>query len=580
METTLSFAAILITIAVLLSWEADLLKKRFLALQKEEKDKIYKLSVLKDIQEKTSYTTDAQKAIDIVTNYLKNFFEYSAISSMTIKDNSLVFKVYINEQIGSGYIDNIQKSMLSSFSGFAQNLPDKIDKRIYGSISNDSLKTTYCSSLHMPFIVSNRMLGLIHLSSTKTNLYQEKNMETLRQIIETACLAMNRFSEALNAENHKFTSLISSINDGIFMADNKNNLFFINNSAEKILKIEKKHADFFDIANALSENMNLAPTINEVIVNNKPFIKKGADINNNTVDIIISPIDRDKASVVLRDMTDYKKQEVAKEDLMHIMVHELRSPVTTIKDSSELLISTKDFDENKKIKFLDIIHEQSKKILGQIGLILDAAKLDAGKLVLSKTKGDIAKLIESEVQAFMPQAERKNISLNFEILAEFLPEISFDEIRISQTIDNLLSNSLKFTPNGGKIKVEIDYKTIPPKLDGSFPMEESLSLDKYIIISVSDNGVGIAPEQQKLLFSKYTQAKNTPEKLSTLGTGLGLYMVKGIVEAHAGRVWIKSALGQGTTFFFTLPATDNAKPSYDAPKPATTPLAKLSQTVN
>lgn len=570
MEIALSFAAILITIAVLLSWEADLLKKHFLG----------KLSILKDIQEKTSYTTDAQKAIDTVTNSLRNFFEYSAISSMTIKNNSLVFKVYANEQIGSNYIDNIQKSMLSSFSGFAQNLPDKIDKRIYGLISNDSLKATYYSSLHVPFIVSNRMLGLIHLSSTKTKLYQEKDMEILRQITETASLSMNRFSEALDAENHKFTSLISSINDGIFMADNKNNLFFINNSAKKILKIEKKHADFFDIANALSENMNLAPVINEVIVNNKPFIKKGADINNHTVDIIISPIDRDKASVVLRDMTDYKKKEVAKEDLMHIMVHELRSPVTTIKDSSELLISTKDFDENKKIKFLEIIHEQSKKILGQIGLILDTAKLDAGKLVLQKTKGNIAKLIESETQAFMPQAERKNISLNFGILAEFLPEISFDEIRISQVIDNLLSNSLKFTPNGGKIKVEIDYKTIPPKLDGSSPMKELLSLDRYIVISVSDSGVGIAPEQQKLLFSKYTQAKNTSEKLSTLGTGLGLYLVKGIVEAHAGRVWVKSAPGQGATFFFALPATDNVQASYGNPKSTTTPLAKLSQTVN
>ncbi len=580
MEIALLAAVIFVTIAILLSWEEDLLKKRFLALQKEERDRIYKLSVLKDIQEKASYSTDAQKTIDIVINSLRNFFEYSAISSMVIKNNSLVFKVYANGQIGNDYIDSIQKNMLVSFSGFTQNLPDKIDKRIYGLISNDSSETTYMSSLHLPFIVGNRMFGLIHLSSSKANLYQEKDTETLRQITQAASSSMTRFSEALDAENYKFTSLMSSINDGIFMADNKNNLFFINNSAKKILKIEKKHADFFDIADALSENINLVPVINEIIVNNKPFIKKGVNIHDNIVDIIISPIDRNAVSVVLRDMTDYKKQEVSKEDLMHIMIHELRSPITTIKDSSELLISTKDFEENKKIKFLEIIHEQSKKILGQIGLILDTAKLDAGKLVLQKTKGDIAKLIESEIQAFMPQAERKNISLNFEMLAKSLPEISFDEIRISQAIDNLLSNSLKFTPNGGKIKVEIDYKTIHPKLDGSSPMEELLSLDKYIIVSVSDTGVGIAPEQQKFLFSKYIQAKDAPEKLSTLGTGLGLYMVKGIVEAHTGRVWVKSAPGKGTTFFFALPAKDVSRQSYDAPKPATTPLSKLSQTVN
>lgn len=146
----------------------------------------------------------------------------------------------------------------------------------------------------------------------------------------------------------------------------------------------------------------------------------------------------------------------------------------------------------------------------------------------------------------MPQAERKNISLNFDILNPSLPLIYFDAIRISQTIDNLLSNSLKFTPENGRIKVEIDYKPIPP---GEF-----LSLDKYVIVSVSDTGVGITQEQQKLLFSKYTQAKNTPQKLSQLGTGLGLYLVKGIVEAHKGRVWVKSTPGVGTAVSFTLPA--------------------------
>lgn len=298
-------------------------------------------------------------------------------------------------------------------------------------------------------------------------------------------------------------------------------------------------------------------------------------------------------------MTAYRKSEMQKEDLTHIMVHELRAPVTTIKDSAELIISAKDtIEEGRKLKFLEMIHEQAKKVLGQIGSILDTAKLDAGKLVLQKTKGDIAKLIQGEIQTFMPQAQRKNISLDFEILTK-IPEISFDEIRIEQAIDNLLSNSLKFTPEKGKIKVEIDYGVIPPtekflSLDKSstlFSDSHTLDdnafekvLDKFIVISVSDSGVGIAKEQQKFLFSKYAQAKNTPEELATLGTGLGLYLVKGIVESHGGRIWVKSAPGAGTTFSFSLPATDDAKASYDAPKTPSTPLpadlsAKASATV-
>ena len=105
-------------------------------------------------------------------------------------------------------------------------------------------------------------------------------------------------------------------------------------------------------------------------------------------------------------------------------------------------------------------------------------------------------------------------------------------------------------------------------------------MDKYIVVSVSDTGVGIAKEQQKLLFSKYQQANNTSEKVATQGTGLGLYLVKGIVESHGGRVWVKSSAGQGTTVSFTLPADGGAKTSYGTPKPATTPLSKFARTVN
>ena len=173
-----------------------------------------------------------------------------------------------------------------------------------------------------------------------------------------------------------------------------------------------------------------------------------------------------------------------------------------------------------------------------------------------------------------------HISLNFGILAKSLPEISFDEIRISQVIDNLLSNSLKFTPENGKITVELDYDVISPASDNPLSTKEFSGLNKYIVVSVSDNGVGITPEQQKFLFSKYTQAKNTTEELATKGTGLGLYLVKGIVESHDGQVWVKSAQGKGTTFSFALPTMDGAKTLREAPIPPTTSPTKFSQTIN
>ena len=125
MEIALGIAVMLGIIAVLLSWETDLQKKHFLKDKKEQADRMYRLSVIKDLQEKTSYTTDAEKIIDIAVNSLGNFLGYSVISSMVIKDNTLIFKAYLEEQIGKNYIDNIQKSMLSSLSGFLKNIPEK-----------------------------------------------------------------------------------------------------------------------------------------------------------------------------------------------------------------------------------------------------------------------------------------------------------------------------------------------------------------------------------------------------------------------------------------------------------------------
>ncbi len=575
MEIALFITIVLGLIAVLLSLENDKLKKNSIEAKKVEEDRIYKLSVLKEIQEKIAYATDPEKVVDVIMTSLRNFFTYSTASSMVIKDANVIFKVYIEENIGSAYIKKVEESMLSSFEKLIGKLPDTVEKKFYGLPLNDphasGVKSTYSSSFHIPLIAKNKVLALIHLSSNEENAY--KNMEDMHELIDAASSSLTHFDQAIDAQTQKFSSLIESLPDGILMVDNKNNLLVINDSAKKLLGMTG-NPSFFDVKNVFSQNLDLTPKIQEVMLSKNPYAEKEIQINNKVFNIFINPIENDKVSIILHDMTDYKKKEMLKEDLIHIMVHELRAPVTTIKDSAELIITSKDaLPEDKKLKFLEIVHQQAKKVLGQIGSILDTAKLDAGKLVLQKTKGDIAKLIKEEIKSFMPQAQRKNISLSFDVVTPSLPEISYDEIRISQVIDNLLSNSLKFTPVDGKIKVEIDYKVIPPT-------EKFLSLDKYIVVSVSDTGVGIAKEQQKFLFSKYTQAKNTSQDLAIQGTGLGLYLIKGIVESHDGRIWVKSAVGQGTTFSFSLPTTDDAKTSYDAPKPNPSPFSKLTRTVN
>ena len=146
----------------------------------------------------------------------------------------------------------------------------------------------------------------------------------------------------------------------------------------------------------------------------------------------------------------------------------------------------------------------------------------------------VTAIIQNAIEPFLPQASKKQILILTDIYFP-LPKVEVDPVRITQVLNNLISNSLKFTSPGGKITVS------------------AKSGEGVLTVSVSDNGIGIPESDQKDLFSKYYQIRTTPHELSKKGTGLGLYIIKGIVEAHGGSVGVISKPGEGTTIHFTLP---------------------------
>lgn len=229
------------------------------------------------------------------------------------------------------------------------------------------------------------------------------------------------------------------------------------------------------------------------------------------------------------------------EEYSHVMVHELRAPIVVIKDSASLMISNKlNGDEQKNM--LNLIHDQANKLLSQISTILDAAKVQDGKLSLKKTQGNIGEVVKEEMTLFQPEAKRKNISLIAQV-KEDLPTFFFDNVRITEALNNILSNSLKYTNENGLIRVTVAHD------------------EGHIIVSVADNGIGIAPEKQSRLFTKFGEInRNMNKENQNLSSGLGLYITKWIVEAHGGTIKIESEEGKGTTTTFTLPIdTDGAE---------------------
>ena len=535
---------VLISILLFREWRAKKLISRRQELQRQ---RTYQISILKEIQDRIGYSLNVEEVIDIVTGSLKNLFPYSAASSIVVKEDKLIFKTYIEESVSPGFIGQVKKSMLASISALIPNIPTSIEERVSGVPLDENNKLGLSSFFHIPFIVNNKVVGLINVSSTKPNLYKEEEMTILYQITGQASNALSKLRQVLDTEESKLTSMVGSLADGVFMVDGKNELLIINEAAKKFLNIEKDNVIFTDILNSMAGKFDLIGKITDSVTSKKSIEEKEVLMDEKTFQIFITPVFNSKeseeqtvvgASILIHDITIEKNLSKIKEDFTNMMVHELRAPLTAIKDSSELMLENENVgsDENKQL--LHIIDSQTKMLLEQIGSILDAAKIEAGRFVIQKSPNDLNRLIIDVVDAFTPQAKKKDVELN-SYVPKTLPDLSFDKIRVNQVLNNLISNSLKFTPSGGKITVLGEINT------------------DSVTVSVTDTGMGISEEDQKDLFSKFYQIRKTPAELAKGGTGLGLYIVKGIVEAHGGFVTVDSTPGQGTTISFTLPLADD-----------------------
>jgi two-component system sensor histidine kinase/response regulator len=238
----------------------------------------------------------------------------------------------------------------------------------------------------------------------------------------------------------------------------------------------------------------------------------------------------------------------AKSDFLANMSHELRTPLSAIIGFSELLDEKLFGDLNpKQGEYVKDIIESGRHLLSLINDILDLAKIEAGKMEMELSTFSVATLLENSLAMVKEKCMKHGVALSLNI-----PEpvrnllISADERKLKQIMFNLLSNAAKFTPNGGAITVGARLMD-----DDRTPNTEHRTSN--IEISVSDTGIGIAKENQSKLFSEFYQV-NSGTKDKTPGTGLGLALVKHIVEQHGGRVWMESeGEGKGSTFRFTLP---------------------------
>ena len=243
-------------------------------------------------------------------------------------------------------------------------------------------------------------------------------------------------------------------------------------------------------------------------------------------------------SRLFREIQDKSRQlEIAnkhKSEFLANMSHELRTPLNAIIGFSEVLQEKLFGDVNEKqADYLNDIHSSGKHLLGLINDILDLSKVEAGRMELDLATFDVASALSNAMTLVRERAQRHNIDLKMAVAPD-LGQATADERKLKQILVNLLTNAVKFTPDGGS--VDVTARREP---------------DAFVI-AVRDTGIGIAPEDHEAVFEEFRQVgRHYTNKQE--GTGLGLTLTRRFVELHGGRIWVESEPGKGSTFTFTIP---------------------------
>lgn len=398
---------------------------------------------------------------------------------------------------------------------------------------------------------------VLWLDSDPTKFTQEQSTLLTMLSRETAAvIETHRFRESLEAARAEMEDVVESVPHGIMQVDRDGRIALVNSNIEFMLNLRRAEAvgasfrEVFgpDIANVI-DSLVYGGLTEEQEINVQ---LRGIDeIFGLTATPMRTAPDREPESHLIicrdlklsREVMKLRELDAMKNDFLSLVSHELRTPLTSIMAYSETLLMEGMVEtEEERREYLQIIYDEGARLSRLINDVLDLTKMEAGKMEYVFNDQDINSIIENAIASSSSLAQQKGVELVLD-LGESLPAVKADSDRIMQVLMNFLSNAIKFTDSGGKI-------TVASRLT---PPEEGKNVET-MTVSVADTGCGIAPENLDKVFSKFEQIENINHH--HVGTGLGMPICQQIIEdGHAGKIWIESQLGVGSTVFFRIPVS-------------------------
>lgn len=436
------------------------------------------------------------------------------------------------------------------------------------------------SMIAVPLFVQGEVIGVMTLSHRHTHFFHEGHVRLLNACAGAIAIGINnatlfrmisaeaeRRYELLDRqqkETSQIAAILQSLLDGVIVCDLYGGVLSINQAASRILHRPVEELllwNLHDIIQRYLGNHAAELPLDELL--RRPLHLDGtartfnttAVINGRTINFSLSPVLKEDdellgALLVLRDITREVEADRMKNEFIGTMSHELRTPMTAIKGFTQLLAmgGLGQLNDTQR-EFVNTIYNNTERMINLINDVLEITKIESGSIDLEWRSLHLAEALSGVIAELQPQILQRQHQLTISI-PPGLPLIRADSVRLHQILHHVLLNAIKYTPNGGKISI-VARETM--NVDLPEPARSMLSDNRrYLLLSISDTGVGIRPEDLPRIFDRFFRTDN-PLKVEAGGTGLGLSIVKPLVELLGGRIWVESVVNQGSTFFIALP---------------------------
>jgi signal transduction histidine kinase len=408
---------------------------------------------------------------------------------------------------------------------------------------------SWLTGVGLPLIARQKVIGVIFVFRSYPGVFSANDRALLQSFADHAAIAVHnaQLYTQVSQEKQRMDALLDSAADGILILNPDHTVArcnpalarmldmpleqVYNKSHEQIIRWSKR-ASGTTLEDAETGGWPLTPNATLYVEGDLERNERSSLAVGITYAALKSP-DGHLLNIIatVRDITHFREAEEIKSTFISVISHELKTPVALIKGYvSTLRREDATWDRTIVKDSLAVIEDEADRLTGLIENLLDATRLQAGALKLSMNEVDLEALVSQTVDRFRPQAERHSIYVDF---SDNFPIIVGDESRLEQVISNLISNAIKYSPQGGDIRIG---GQIQPG---------------HVIVCVSDSGPGIAAADIPHVFDRFYRSVDASR--TTKGAGLGLYLARAVVEAHGGRIWVDPRPGSGARICFSLP---------------------------